>query len=79
MVTSDKAILWNKITEKYGLQQFEYDRLVNWNFADFVWHNDVDVMSSTMKCRKYGFFEFQDTEEMLFNIFSMMKEKKIIP
>ena len=79
MRTPDKAALWKTMVDKYKLQDHTWDRLVNWDFADFVWHNGCDVMSSTIKCRQYGFHEYIDTEEMLLEVFGKMMDTGVIP
>ena len=33
---ADKAPLWAKMVEKYGLKLISYDQLVNWAFGDFL-------------------------------------------
>ena len=33
---ADKAPLWAKMVEKYGLKPIPYDHLVNWAFGDFI-------------------------------------------
>lgn len=36
-------------------------------------------MSDTGKCRKHGFLEFIDTEEMFFRCFDELRALRIIP
>lgn len=79
MRTPDKAALWKGIVQKHALQEHAYENLVNWDFADFVWHNGCDVMSSTSKCRRYGFHRVLETEQMLLDVFSKMMDARIIP
>jgi nucleoside-diphosphate-sugar epimerase len=70
---------WSAIVRKCGLAQHSLSRLVNWNFADYVFACDWDVMSDTTKCREYGFLEFIDSEKMFFAQFDILRAKKIIP
>ena len=79
MCTPDKKSIWQKMIAKYNLQEFDYTHLVNWDFADFVWHNGCDVMSSTSKLRQFGFFEFRDTPKMLLDVFEKMMVDRVIP
>lgn len=79
MHTPDRAKLWKNMVKKYNLRDYYYDFLVNWNFADFVWHNGCDVVSSTSKLRQHRFFEFRDAEQMLLDVFGVMMTDGIIP
>jgi len=74
-----KEQLWDDIVRKYNLQSHPMAQLVNWNFANYAFSNDWDVMSDTTKCRKFGFLEFIDSEEMFLGHFADMRRAKIIP
>ncbi len=71
--------LWDAMVEKYGLQRHPLSLLVNWNFANYAFSNDWDVMSDTTKCRKFGFLDFVDSEQMFLDQFSALQREKIIP
>jgi len=71
--------LWDEIVAKHGLQKHPLSQLVNWNFANYAFSNDWDVMSDTTKCRQYGFMEFIDSEQMFLDQFSYLQREKIIP
>ena len=77
MAGKDK--LWNEVVQRYGLQKNPLSQLVNWNFANYAFSNDWDVMSDTTKCRRYGFLEFVDSEEMFLDQFRYLQREKIIP
>lgn len=74
-----KERLWAEIVRKYGLKDHPLSLLVNWKFANYAFSNDWDVMSDTTKCRKYGFLEFVDSEEMFIEHFSYLQREKIVP
>lgn len=71
--------LWDKIVAREGLQKHPLSQLVNWNFANYAFSNDWDVMSDTTKCRRFGFLEFLDSEEMFLDLFRDLKSNKIVP
>jgi nucleoside-diphosphate-sugar epimerase len=71
--------LWEKIVAREGLQNHPLSQLVNWNFANYAFSNDWDVMSDTTKCRRHGFMEFIDSEEMFLGHFRDLQRNKIIP
>ena len=76
---ADKEPVWNAIVEKYGLEKNPMSRVANWPFANYAFSNDWDVMSDTTKCRKYGFLEFIDSQEMFLTHFDFLRQHKITP
>lgn len=76
---ADKAPLWAKMVEKYGLKPIPYDHLVNWAFGDFIFHSAFDNISSTIKARTHGFNHCIDTEEMFTNLFARLRKRRVIP
>ena len=52
--------VWERMVTKYGLAQHPLSHLVSWKFANYAFSNDWDVMSDTLKCRKFGFLEFME-------------------
>lgn len=71
--------LWRAMTEKYGLQPFDYGELVAWPFADYVFGCDWDVMSDVTKSRRYGFHDVVDSQEMLCRLLRRFREERIVP
>lgn len=76
---ADKGPVWDRIVAKYGLKPYTYDEIVRWNYGDFVFTPDYDVISSTTKLRKFGFHEMVDTEEMFPRLWDEMKAQRILP
>ena len=76
---TDKAELWSGIVAKYGLLDTPYERVVSWNFADFIFNSGYDNVSSTIKARKAGFAECIDSEEMFRAFFASLRAGKVIP
>jgi nucleoside-diphosphate-sugar epimerase len=76
---ADKEPLWSRMVEKYGLQPYRYADVAYWPFADYIFHTNWDVMSSTHKIRTTGFFEFEDTEDMIIRHIRELRASKIIP
>jgi nucleoside-diphosphate-sugar epimerase len=76
---ADKAPLWAKMTEKYGLQSVPYGHLVSWPFGDHIFNSTYDVITSTIKARTHGFRECIDTENMFIQFFEDMRSKRILP
>lgn len=74
-----KEKLWDAIVAREGLEKHPLSLLVNWNFANYAFSNDWDVMSDTTKCRRYGFLEFIDSEEMFLDLFRVLQRDRIVP
>jgi nucleoside-diphosphate-sugar epimerase len=71
--------VWDEIVRDHGLKSNPVSRLANWNFTNYAFSNDWDVMSDTTKCRKYGFLEFIDSEEMFLGHFDALRRMKVVP
>jgi nucleoside-diphosphate-sugar epimerase len=76
---ADKEPLWNRLVERHGLARTPYSDVSSWDFGDFVFGWDYDVIADTSKSRRAGFHEYVETEEMFLNIFRNLREEKLIP
>lgn len=79
VIMSDKEELWKKIQEKYGLEQHSYESLSSWIFGDAVFGWDYDMFGDSSKSRRFGFHDYVETEQMFYQLFEEMRNKKIIP
>ncbi|CAA2160672.1 hypothetical protein MBRA_05828 [Methylobacterium brachiatum] len=76
---ADKGTLWDRMTERYGLQPIPYDKVASWPFGDFIFASGFDNISSTIKARQAGFHACIDTEDMFRNQFRHLSDLKVIP
>ena len=76
---ADKAPLWERMANRYGLKRFDYDQLVAWPFADYVFGSDWDVMSDVTKSRQYGFDDVVDSEAMFERMLKRFRDEKVVP
>ncbi|MGH1588795.1 SDR family oxidoreductase [Methylobacterium phyllosphaerae] len=76
---ADKGPLWDRMTERYGLQPIPYDKVASWPFGDFIFASGFDNISSTIKARQAGFHACIDTEDMFRNQFRQLSDLKVIP
>jgi nucleoside-diphosphate-sugar epimerase len=74
-----QEVVWDRVVARHGLAPNALSRLVSWKFANYAFSNDWDVMSDTTKCRKFGFLEFVDSQEMFLEQFDILKRERIIP
>ncbi len=79
IVMADKEPLWDTMVEKYGLESHPYRDVSSWGFGDFVFSWDYDMFADGSKARRFGFHEYIDTEAMFLNIFSDLRQRRIIP
>ncbi len=83
VVMADKAPIWDEIVRKYGLQNYSMKDLVStWQIVDFFLdYGDYDKLSllSTIKARKHGFHECEDSEDMVIRQLKEMQAQKILP
>ncbi len=76
---ADKGPLWETMTEKYGLQRIAYDKLVSWQFGDFIFNSGFDNISTTIKARRYAFHACIDTEDMFTHFFETLRRERVLP
>jgi nucleoside-diphosphate-sugar epimerase len=76
---ANAAPLWAEIAGKYHLAE------PNLNILTSAWHTDADlgrpieVLTDMSKSRKLGFLDYQATDESFFDLFTRLREDKIIP
>ncbi|MFV0296600.1 MAG: SDR family oxidoreductase [Hyphomicrobiaceae bacterium] len=76
---SDKADAWAAIVKEHGLVDQPMDAVVTWNFGDFLWGLEHDVVSSMVKARLGGFHETIDTEARILEHLAAYREAKVLP
>ncbi len=71
--------LWSEMAAKYSLKEPDLNRLAS------AWHTDLDlsrpieVMTDMSKSRKLGFTVYQDSRASFFDLFTRLREEKLIP
>lgn len=76
---SDKSALWDRLTAEHSLNPIKFEDIVQWKYGNSVFSSEFDIISSTIKSRKYGFMEFIDSSDMFINHFIELRGQKIIP
>ena len=76
---ADKTDLWTHLIRRNGLRDYRLDKLVGFEFADFLFRLDYDVISDTGKARRFGFSDCLDSESALLDLFAMFRRARIIP
>lgn len=78
-VMADKQPVWDSIVAKYNLVATPYRDVSSWQFGDFVFDWDYDVIADASKSRRAGFHEYIDSEAMFTRIFQDLRDQKLIP
>ena len=76
---ADAGPVWAEIARRHGLREPNLDILAS------AWHTDADlgrpieVVTDMSKSRKLGFLEYQATDDSFFDLFSRLREERLIP
>ena len=76
---ADKEPVWQRIVAKHDLQPSRLDDVALWGFADFVFGQDYDVVSSLTRLRRSGFHDVIDSGEMLLGQLQLYRTARILP
>lgn len=76
---ADKAAVWEAVIRRHGLLPTPLDRLVDWNWADFLFRGDWDDMSSTIKARRHGFADCADTQDEMLAALARYRQERVLP
>jgi nucleoside-diphosphate-sugar epimerase len=75
----DKEPVWQRIVQKHRLQPSRLEDIAQWNFADWLFRQTYDIVSSTTKLRRAGFHEAIDTEDMFVDQLARYRDAGILP
>ncbi len=78
-VMADKSDLWDAMVAKHALAKTPYYEVSSWQFGDFVFAWDYDVIADTSKSRRAGFHAYVESEEMFLRIFQSLQDQRLIP
>jgi nucleoside-diphosphate-sugar epimerase len=78
-VMADKAELWDQMVADHHLRSTSYSDVSSWQFGDFVFAWDYDVIADGSKARRAGFHEYVQTETMFLRIFQDLRDQRLIP
>ncbi len=78
-VMADKSDLWDEMVRRHNLAVTPYSDVSSWQFGDFVFAWDYDVIADTSKARRAGFHEYVESEAMFLRIFQDMRDQCLIP
>ena len=76
---SDKGPVWDRIVIRHGLQPRPLESLASWEFADFVFGKEWDLLSDNGRLRRAGFNVCVDTIGMLRDQIGQYRDARLLP
>lgn len=76
---ADKSAAWNAVVARHDLRRTDLDRIALWDYGDYVFRPEWDIMSAMDKARRFGFGDRVDTRQMFARIFADYRARRIIP
>jgi nucleoside-diphosphate-sugar epimerase len=76
---ADKGPLWDAIVKRHGLIARPMEAVVTWNFGDFLWGLEHDIVSSMTKIRLAGFLDTVDTEAQILAHLERYRAAHLLP
>jgi nucleoside-diphosphate-sugar epimerase len=76
---TDKGPVWNSIVARHGLMPRALDSLASWEFADFVFEKEWDLLTDSGKLRRAGFNVCVDTIAMMRDHLEKYRDAKLLP
>ena len=76
---ADDAEVWQSMAKQFGLAEEDIHKLIS------PWHTDADlgrpieVVTDMSKSRKFGFLDYQQSDEAFFDVFDRLRAGKLIP
>jgi len=76
---ADKAPLWQRIINKHNLVKTPLERMAAWGFADFLFNQSFDVVSSMVKIRQAGFHDTLNTADRFIEHMTSYQTAGLLP
>lgn len=76
---ADKGPVWDQIVRRHGLQAMPMNELASWDFGDFVFEKEWDLLCDTGRLRRAGFNLNIDTVGMLLSQLRDYQQANFLP
>ena len=76
---ADKGPVWDRIVGRHGLQPRPLESLASWEFADFVFAKEWDLLTDNGRLRRAGFNVCVDTVAMLRDQIGQYRDARLLP
>ena len=78
-VMQGKEAVWERICVRSGLVERPLSAVANWGYLDATLERTWDEILSTTKARRFGFDDWEDSEERLLALIGEYRAAKILP
>jgi hypothetical protein len=76
---ADKGPVWDLIVARHGLQPRALESLASWEFADFVFAKEWDLLTDVGRLRRAGFNACVDTTAMIRDQLGQYRDARLLP
>jgi nucleoside-diphosphate-sugar epimerase len=76
---ADKGAVWDRIVARHELEPRSLGSLASWEFADFVFEKEWDLLTDTGKLRRAGFNACVDTIAMIHDQLDQYRDARLLP
>ncbi|HEY3679865.1 MAG TPA: SDR family oxidoreductase [Bradyrhizobium sp.] len=76
---ADKGPVWERIVARHGLEPRSLESLASWDFADFVFDKEWDLLSDVGRLRRAGFSPCLDTVAMIRDQLNQYRHARLLP
>ena len=74
-----KEAVWERVCARFGLASRPLSAVANWGYLDATLERTWDEILSTTKARRFGFHDWEDSEERLLALIGEYRAAKILP
>ena len=78
-VMQGREAVWDRVCERFGLARQPLSAVANWGYLDATLERTWDEILGTTKARRFGFHDWQDSEERLIELIGEYRAAKILP
>ena len=78
-VMQEKEPVWERVCGRFGLAPRPLSEVANWGYLDATLERTWNEIFSTTKARRFGFHDWEDSEERLLALIGEYRAAKILP
>lgn len=76
---ADKGPVWDRVVSRHGLERRSLESLASWEFADFVFEKEWDLLADTGRLRRAGFNACLDSIGMIRDQLEKYRDARLLP
>ncbi len=74
-----RSAAWQAVVSRHALKATALERSVLWDYGDYVFRPEWDIVSDMSKARRHGFTEQLDSARQFTTLFDRMRAERVIP